>query len=292
MSAPVSVRTVTVADPTYGEVAVHVNETGAGNERTIVFLHGSGPGATAASNWEWQIGELGDEFHCLAPDIVGFGDSTHPEPPPQGLKAFTELRVRTLLALLDAEGISSATFVGNSMGGIITMALTLAAPDRVERIVLMGTGGALVPITPDLLKLILFYDDPTAEAMAELMTCFVHDPAFFGGDLAKIAEARMPRASRPDVERSHRATFGPGGGLTFTPEEMATVTQPALVVHGASDRIVAPAAGEWFAEHLPNARLELFPDTGHWLQIERPQAFADAVRTFLADEVAAGDGHA
>ena len=42
------------------------------------------------------------------------------------------------------------------------------------------------------------YDNPTADAMAELLTHFVHDPAFFGDDLRKVAEARMPRATRPD----------------------------------------------------------------------------------------------
>ena len=281
MVAAITVRDITVGDPTYGALTLRLNESGPADAPTLVWLHGSGPGATAASNWEWQIGELGDEFRCLAPDIIGFGDSTHPDPPPMGLKAFTELRVRSLIALLDVLGVARATFVGNSMGGIISVALALAAPERVECLVLMGTGGAPVPITPDLLKLILFYENPTAEAMAELMTCFVDDPAFFGDDLAKIAAARMPQASRPEVERSHRATFGPGDPLAFTPEQIATITRPALVVHGTSDRIVAPASGEWFAAHLPNARLELFPDTGHWLQIERPQAFADLLRAFL-----------
>lgn len=283
MSAPITVREVTVDDAEYGPLAFHLNESGPAGAPTIVWLHGSGPGATAASNWEWQIGELGDEFHCLAPDIVGFGDSTHPSPPPLGLKAFTEVRVRSLLALLDALDVPSATFVGNSMGGIISVALALAAPERVERLVLMGTGGAPVPITPDLLKLITFYDDPTEQAMAALMTCFVHDPAFFGDDLERIAAARMPRASRPEVERSHRATFAAGEPIGFTPERIATITQPALVVHGASDRIVAPASGEWFAEHLPHARLELFADTGHWLQLERPHEFAALLRTFLRE---------
>ncbi len=283
MGAPIAEREVTVADPIYGTLTFHLNEAGPADAPAIVWLHGSGPGATAASNWEWQIGELSDAYRCLAPDIIGFGDSTHPDPPPMGLKAFTELRVRSLLALLDVLGVSSATFVGNSMGGIVTVALSLVAPERVERLVLMGTGGAPVPITPDLLKLILFYEDPTAEAMAELMTCFVHDAAFFGDDLAKIAAARMPRASRPEVERSHRATFGPGDPLAFTPEQVATITQPALVVHGTSDRIVSPVSGEWFAAHLPNARLELFADTGHWLQIERPRAFAELLRGFLRD---------
>ena len=91
---------------------------------------------------------------------------THPDPPPQGLQAFTELGVQTLVTLLDELGIDRVTVVGNSMGGIISLALVLAHPDRVERLVLLGAGGAPVGFTDALLKLLLFYEDPTEAALA------------------------------------------------------------------------------------------------------------------------------
>ena len=278
MTAPIDTHDIAVGDYTF-----HVSETGSRGSRPVVFLHGSGPGVTALTNWEWLIGELGDEFHCIAPDVIGFGDSGHPNPPPHGIAAFTQLRVDTLLGLFDELGLDAVTLVGNSMGGIISIALALQAPERVRAIVLMGTGGAPVPLTPGLLQPITFYDDPTAENMARLLTQFVHDPSHFGDDLHAIAEARLPRAIRPEVERSHRATFAPGGdGLGFTPERIATITQPTLVVHGDDDRIVPMASGEYFAEHLPNARFEIYPDTGHWLQIEQGPRFAASLRSFLA----------
>ena len=276
MSAPIIERDVPVGDVTF-----HLLESGPSDGQPILWLHGSGPGANARTNWDWQLGELGDEFHNIAPDVVGFGESTHPDPPPLGLQAFTELRVRTLLGLLDELGLDKVTLVGNSMGGIISLALTLAAPERVERLVLMGGGGAPIPPTPELLKLILFYENPTTEAMADLLTCFVDDPAFFGDDLQAIAASRLPLATRPEVERSHRATFAPGEPLRFTPELLATITQPTLVVHGEGDRLIPIAAGEYFAEHLPNVRFERFAKTGHWLMIEQPQPFADLVRAFM-----------
>lgn len=282
MSAPVTTRDVAVGDNTF-----HLSETGPRDAEPILWLHGSGPGATALSNWEWMIGELGDTYHCVAPDIIGFGDSTHPDPPPQGIGAFTELRVDTLLDLLDTLGLDQVNLVGNSMGGIISLAITQRAPERVKRMVLMGSGGAPnAGFTPGLLKLISFYDDPTAENMTELLTLFVHDPAFFGDRLKEIAAARLPRATRPDVERSHRATFSPGAGeAPFQADEgsLAKITQPVLVVHGDDDKIVPVAAGEYFAEHIPGARLEIFEDTGHWLQIEQGPRFAALLRTFLAE---------
>lgn len=168
------------------------------------------------------------------------------------------------------------------MGGIISLCLALAHPARVRRIVLMGTGGAPVPPTPELVSLILFYEDPTVEAMADLMTKFVFDPAVLGDELHGIAAERMARASRPEVERSHRATFAfAGDPLPISKDTMATITQPVLVVHGRDDRLMPLECGHWYADAIPGATLEIIDDAGHWLQIEHHDRFRDLVREFL-----------
>lgn len=286
MPAPITTRDVTVP-ASIGDLTFHLHESGPAGAETILWLHGSGPGADAISNWEWQLAELGDEFHNIAPDVIGFGRSTHPDPPPHGLKAFTDLRVEALISLLDTLGIDRVTLVGNSMGGIISLSLALAHPERVARLVLMGGGGAPIGLTPELLKLITFYDNPTAEAMAELLSCFVDDPSFFGDDLDKIARHRLPNALRPEVERSHRATFSGGAPLDFSPEVIAALTMPVLIVHGEGDRLIPIAAGEYYAQHLPNARFERYPRTGHWLMIEQPAKFAAHIREFVHDTAGA-----
>jgi 2-hydroxymuconate-semialdehyde hydrolase len=276
--------TIDTNDITVGHYTFRVSQTGQDNTETIVWLHGSGPGATALSNWEWMIGELGDHYHNVAPDIIGFGDSTHPDPPPQGIRSFTALRVHTLLALLDTLQLDRVHLVGNSMGGMISLSLTQAAPQRIDKLVLMGSGGAPIQLTPGLIKLVTFYDNPTPEAMAQLLTEFVYDPGFFGDRLNEIAAARLPRATRPEVERSHRATFDRSAGpLIFTEDELAAIAHPTLVVHGANDKIVPLEAGQYIGKHLPNAQLEIFDNTGHWLQIEQGPKFAALLRWFLKD---------
>jgi 2-hydroxymuconate-semialdehyde hydrolase len=260
-------------------------ESGERGREAVLWLHGSGPGVTALTNWEGVLGAFAGDFHNLAPDVIGFGDSSHPDPPPKGLAAFTQLRIDALLGLLDELGLGRVHLVGNSMGGIVSVQLAMRAPERVAKIVLMGTGGAPVPPTPQLIKLITFYDDPTAAAMAELVGSFVYDPACLGGDLAKIAAARMPQALRPEVQRSHRATFSPGPPLPFAPEDLARVGHPALVLHGREDRIIAAASSHYFAAHLPDARLHVMPHAGHWLQLEQPRAFENLVRAFLQGRI-------
>lgn len=277
----ITTRDVTVTAPDGNAYTFHLSVSGSAGSPPVLWLHGSGPGVTALTNWDAILEDLAGDFYNLAPDIIGFGDSTHPDPPPVGLKAFTDLRVETLIALLDHLGIDQVDLVGNSMGGIISLCLTLAHPVRVRRLVLMGTGGAPIPPTPELLSLILFYEDPTVDAMADLMAKFVYDPAVFGDELGHIAAERMPRATRAEVERSHRATFSGGDPLPISAETMASIVQPTLIVHGDTDRLMPLACGEWYADALPDSRLEVVEKAGHWLQIEHPDRFVGLVREFL-----------
>lgn len=273
---------ITNSNVTVGDLAFQLSTSGNRTRPPVLWLHGSGPGVTALTNWDSALEELADDYFNIAPDIIGFGDSTHPDPPPHGIAAFTELRVQSLIALLDQLGVQEVDIVGNSMGAIIGLCLTLAHPQRVRRLVLMGAGGAPVPPTPGLLSLITFYEDPTVEAMQRLLTNFVVDPAVFGNELNAIAAQRIPRATRPEVERSHRATFARSDrALPITAYTMATIAQPVLLVHGDCDRIIAPAASQWYAQVLPNNRLELVPRAGHWLQLEHRDVFVGLVRGFL-----------
>lgn len=273
------------SDVKVGEHRFRLHTSGDRGCEAVLWLHGSGPGVTALTNWEGVLETLAGDFFHLAPDGIGFGDSSHPDPPPQGLAAFTQLRVEALLGLLDELGLERAHLVGNSMGGMISVQLALRAPERVGRIVLMGTGGAPIPPTPELIRLITFYQQPTAEAMAELIRCFVVDPACLGGELARIAEARMPQALREEVRRSHLATFSPGPPLPLAPEDLARIAAPVLVLHGREDRIIPVSVSHYFATHLPDARLHVMPHAGHWLQLEHPRAFANLVRAFLRGDL-------
>jgi 2-hydroxymuconate-semialdehyde hydrolase len=274
--------TITTRDVTVGDTVFHLSTSGDPTQPPVLWLHGSGPGVTALTNWENLLDAVAGDFYNIAPDIICFVDSTHPDPPPQGVAAFTDLRVKTLVGLLDQLGIETVDMVGNSMGGIIGLCLALAYPHRVRRIVLMGAGGAPVGLTPELLSLILFYNEPTVEAMSRLLTQFVADPAVFGDELNDIAAQRMPRATRAEVERSHRATFAQTGGpLPITAESMATINHPVLLVHGDTDRIIDPEASRWYAGVLPNARLEIVDNAGHWLQLEHPDLFVKLLRDFL-----------
>jgi 2-hydroxymuconate-semialdehyde hydrolase len=278
--AAVDIRSSDV--PVGGGRHLRVHQTGEPGRPALLFLHGSGPGVTGLSNWEAVIRGLGDRFHCIAPDILGFGDSSFPDPAPQGFTANAEVRIDALFALIDHLGLEKVTLVGNSMGGMYSLRMTQLRPQLVERLVLMGSGGmpGLTP-TPGLIKLITFFDEPTADRMAELLLLFVHDKEAFGPRIREIAEQRLEITRRPEVEASHRGMFAPGEMLSFSPEELARFDVPALVIHGRDDVIVPIEASEYLAENLPDADLYVMNRCGHWTQVEQAQRFQTILRDFV-----------
>ncbi|MFI0368897.1 alpha/beta fold hydrolase [Actinomadura sp. 1N219] len=277
MTAAIRVEDVAIGNGRH----LRVNQTGTPGAPALLFLHGSGPGVTAASNWREVIEGLGDDYHCVAPDILGFGDSSYPDPQPQGFAAQAEVRIDALFQLVDALGLEKVVLVGNSMGGMYSLRMAQLRPGLVDGIVLMGSGGmpGLAP-TPELIKLITYFDDPTVEAMAELLIQFVHDKGAFGDTVEKVAAERMPIVERPWIEAGHRAMFGPEM-LSFTPDDLAKIDKPALVVHGRQDVIVPLECGYYLAEHLPQADLYVLNECGHWTQIEQAARFQAILRTFL-----------
>jgi 2-hydroxymuconate-semialdehyde hydrolase len=149
----------------------------------------------------------------------------------------------------------------------------------------MGSGGASLPPGPAIPSLIGFYSDPSTESMARLLKAFVYDPALFGSELDEIAAARLPRAIRPDVRRSHEATFDLTIPWEFTDQDLARITQDVLIIHGREDKFVTFEAGLHFSQGIPNARLYGIGKCGHWTQIEQHDRFVAAVRGFLGGQL-------
>lgn len=257
------------------ELTFRLHETGKRGTEAVLFLHGSGPGATGLSNWERIIADLGDRYWCLAPDQIGFGDSSHPPDAPRGMGPFNDLRAEALLALVDALGVDKVHLIGNSMGGQLALLMTLTRPNLVGKILLMGSGGAPdMPVSPGLKHLREFYASPSAESLKGLLSEFVYDLDPMRDTVDRVVAERMAYVNREDVRRSHEASFDPTGTRRFfTPDDLAPITHNVLCVHGRDDRIIPVDASKYFADNLPNANLYVIGQCGHWTQIEHPETF-------------------
>ncbi len=274
-----------------GDHETYLNRTGEGNAEAVLFLHGSGPGASAWSNWQFALPALGERFDCLAPDLVGYGKSEHPTEPPAETGAWLDVWLDQLTGLLDALGVEKAHLVGNSMGGALALHLADRHPERIGRIALMGSMGVPFQITTELDALWGFYDEPSPERMAEVINWFVYDPATVGGDVDAIARERYGGATRPEIGRSFAAMFpGPDrqrhvDALALSKEAIGRVENPALLVHGRDDVIIPLETSLRLLRDLQRPQMHVFGRCRHWIMIEHRKSFNRLLESFLAGEV-------
>lgn len=115
---------------------VHYHEAGEGP--AVVFVHGSGPGATGWSNFKDNYEVIAAAgFRCIVPDLVGFGYSTNDD----DIDYTWEMLAHGISGLCDALGLEKIHLVGNSMGGALCMQVALDRPELIESMVLMAPGG-------------------------------------------------------------------------------------------------------------------------------------------------------
>ena len=157
---------ITTTDVAVGEWTIRTHLAGDPSDPAILWLHGSGPGVSALSNWETLITTMPGYRH-IAPDVLGFGDSSHPEDLPLGVAGSAAMRAEAMGGLLDALGVAKTHLVGNSMGGMIALLMLKGRPERFDRVILMGSGGAPMTPTPDLIAMITYDNDPGDHAMRD-----------------------------------------------------------------------------------------------------------------------------
>lgn len=259
----------------HGTHVTNYHDAGAG--QPVLLIHGSGPGVTAWANWRGVIAGLADRARVIAPDMLGFGYTQCSLKEPLDLDAW----VAQVATLLDALDIDSLSIVGNSFGGAVALAFAVKYPQRVQRLVLMGTTGISFPLTDGLDK--VWGYQPSLEGMKELLRVFAFDHSIITSDLVAM---RYAASIRDDVQTRFAQLFPQPRqrGIDLLAQDetvLRKLQQPTLLVHGREDRVIPLAVSQRMAELIPNADLHVFAKAGHWVQIERQQAFLKLVSDFL-----------
>lgn len=260
-------------------IPTNVHDTGVDpGGGTVLLIHGSGPGVSAWANWRLAIPELSRDFRVVAPDVVGFGYTD------RGVDAY-DLDTWTghVVGVLDALGIDRAHVVGNSFGGSLALSLAIRHPDRVRRLGLMGAVGLTFPLTPGL-DAVWGYE-PSVEAMADLLRIFTATPA---PGLEDLAQLRYEASVRPGVQEAYASMFPAPrqrwvDALAHADDAVAGIAAPTVIFHGREDRVIPLATSLRLLELIPDSRLHVFGNCGHWTQIEHAQEFHRLLRDFLLE---------
>jgi pimeloyl-ACP methyl ester carboxylesterase len=268
------------------DLNVHFKRQGAG-EPVFILLHGFG-----ASTFSWRevMDPLAKVGTVIAYDRPAFGLTERPVEW-EGTNPYSqESNINLLLGLMDAEDIDQAILVGNSAGGTLATAFTLAHPERV--LALIQVNAAIYQTRPDSPLLGWLLGTPQIDHIGPLITRrlageqgddFIRsawfDPSPVDTDPEIIAGYRKPLMAE-NWDRAlwehTKATRAPG-----LAERLGKIQVPTLVISGAQDRIVPAENSLRLAQDIPGAQLVVIENCGHLPQEECPAPFLEAINDFI-----------
>ncbi|MFH9090756.1 alpha/beta fold hydrolase [Streptomyces sp. NPDC017673] len=235
-------------------------------------------------NWDPELVDaLAAEREVVLVDLAGVGGSTGTTP------NTVEEMAHNAIAFLDAIGLRRFDLLGFSLGGFIAQEITLFRPWQVRRLVLAGTaprgGRDIHQYTAGAIREAAFDDAPSA---ANLLTLFFEKSASSQAKgvefLKRLGLRTAERDAATDLAvRDAQLTAISAWGVRDDSrlQRLESIQQPVLVANGDNDEMVPTKNTYLLAEHLPNAKLSIYPDAGHGFLFQYPAEFAGEVNAFL-----------
>ena len=259
-------------------VRLHYQELGSGYP--VICIHGAGPGASAESNFKLNTGALAEKFRVILYDMPQYGKSAK--------IALTEPRLkynaRILNGFISALGIDKVHIVGNSMGGQVAMKLGIDYPDRLSKVVIIGSGGVtpiFAPSPVEGVKMIGRYykgAGPSREKLRELLQTILYDASFL---TEETFEERYQASIDPETVELFSKRQGELARENLGPD-LHKLKAKLLAVWGMDDRFGALDVGLQITRTVPDGRMHIFTKCGHWAQVEHAAEFNWLVVDFLS----------
>jgi pimeloyl-ACP methyl ester carboxylesterase len=285
-------------EPALNHVTIHghrvaYRSAGPDDGPVLVLVHGI---TSTSATWLPIMPALADRgFTVVAPDLLGHGESAKPRGD-YSLGAYAS-GIRDLMVAL---GHERATFVGHSLGGGVAMQLAYQFPERCERLVLVDSGG----LGREVSLLLRAATLPGAEFVLPLLAAggLVDAGRAVGRFLDRIGVRVMTDVE--EMARGHaslhqsdareaflntlRTIIDPGGQRVNATDRLYLAENvPFLIVWGARDPIIPVEHGRTAHELVPNSRLEIFDEAGHFPHVDEPDRFARLLLEFLEETEAA-----
>ena len=258
-----------------GGITMHYHDAGSGERGVVLFMHGSGPGASGWSNFKGNYPFLAENgYRTIVPDTMGYGYSTKVE---DGTYSLSDVAAQ-YKGLLDALGVDRATVVGNSQGGAIAIAMALDYPETVEKLVLMAPG-ALEPRETYMemegirtMIRVLYKEGVTKETMRKVFALQLHDASLVTDE---IIEERYQVAMTQHKDNIARIQ------VHNQEDRLSEIACPVLCFWGTDDKFCPSTGAVKIAERCPNSRTMLISRCGHWVMVEYQTLFNGLTLQFL-----------
>ena len=245
----------------------------------VVLVHSGEFGGRAEFSWRENIAELGQHFHVLAPDLVGFGRT-------ELLYSFSDpigLRIRHVRRFMETLDIGPAHFIGNSFGGSLTLQVAAAEqPAWAFRSIIAVSGGGQAPDN-DARKVLTGYNG-TREEMREILKVLFFDERWWADD---VVEERWRASREPGAwEACAAPRFAPEGavrGFRVERPDYSKIRCPVLIVAGENDLLRLPNYWLELEAAIPRSTTTVFERARHCSHIEHAAPFNQLAIVFLKE---------
>lgn len=276
-----STATQAIPEGKYVEVGedrtIHYHEAGTGYP--VIFVHGSGPGASGYSNFKGNYRAVADAgFQALVPDLLGYGYSSMPSEAKYTFEGLVD-GLRTFCAEL---GIERCALVGNSLGGALAIQLALDTPELVDKLILMAPGGleereAYMGMKGirTMIKAMTAPEGITRDSLRKIFSLQLYDSSLVTEEIVEERYQIAVQQPQGIFEKLVVPNLG---------ERLAEISCPILGFWGMDDQFCPTTGAMKIAENCQNTKMTLLTECGHWVMVEHADYFNRQCAAFLDEE--------
>jgi len=252
---------------------IRYRESGKGNERHILFIHGLG---SSSDRWLGIPDALSANFHTIALDLPGFGKSSKPVTMNYTIQNFRENIVDFINKLGINDGKTS--IVGHSLGGYIAAEVTIENKNLVERLVLIDSSGMLKKPTLLLEEYLQVAMNPTTDKVRKVFEQMVANPTRIP---SKLVEGFIARINLANAKYAFKSTLQNSASTQIGVGRLKLIEIPTLILWGIKDKVIPTSHSELFKDAIMNSRIEIIQDAGHAPFAEKPDQVCKILYNFL-----------
>jgi len=257
---------------------VDINYEDEGKGDPLLFIHGF---SGNLQSWDEQIPALTDKYRVLRYDCRGHGDSESPDDPSEYSQ---EILVNEALGLLDTLGLEKVNVCGLSMGGNVGLNMAIRHPDRVNAAIIASTGAGSdandgfiegFKILADIL------DKGDLESFTAALMASPLSANFLKlrPELIELTKERAMNSNPKGLANTIRGVQMKRNSIFALEDQMKNLSVPVLVLVGEFDLPCLEPA-KFMKKHIPHSRLVVMPETGHIVNLERPEDFNQEITDF------------
>lgn len=251
-----------------------------GQGKPLVLLHGWGMNSAV---WERITKRLSAKFCLYLVDLPGMGQS----------RAVYPYHLHRLADAIAEEIPGVSTILGWSLGGLVAQQIALNQPDRVEKLILVGTNPCFVtkPYWPHGIAARHFeqFNERFSKDFNATLLNFLTLQCMHAKDArSTVRQLRIAFGAKPSPTQENLNQALDVLLQTDLREDVGRLFQPTLIIHGDRDTLAPVSAAHWLAMHMQRAQLRVIAGAAHAPFLSHADAFCESVEAFMADELAPG----